>query len=418
MTIPFVRPSLLAAPPPATGTTVLANARLFDGTGSGVAEGASVSIADGSVSAIGEGGDPSSHARVIDLAGRFLMPGIIDAHAHVAVGNLPHLPEGVEQLRPGVGGYLVAAGLQRALRRGITTIRDVGSYGDTVFELRQAMRLGAFRGPRLLTCGSIVSATSPGGRHFAGMYREADGPDEMRKAAREQIRAGADFVKIMMTGARSVELENPGPSQVTSEEVTALVDEVHRLGYRVAAHCEGAEGTRLAIESGVDTVEHGLYLNQAPDLLEEMASRGQVLVPTLSFLLDVARREAESWSPHLVERCAYNLEQAQRTVAAAVNAGTPIAMGYDSSPEEEAASELGLMANAGLSPAGALVSATSAASHALGLADIVGTIEPGKLADLVVIDGDPLADLSHLVDPDRIHLVFQSGELVGGKVGE
>jgi imidazolonepropionase-like amidohydrolase len=121
------------------------------------------------------------------------------------------------------------------------------------------MRYGVFRGPRLLTCGRIVSATAPGGRLFPGMYREADGPDEMRKAVREQVRQGADYIKVMSTGARSVELEDPNPAQLTGDEIAALVDEAHRLGYRVAAHAEGLAGTELSIRLGVDTVEHGMY---------------------------------------------------------------------------------------------------------------------------------------------------------------
>src|SRR5205085_4841071 len=174
--------------------------------------------------------------------------------------------------------------LRAALRMGIGTIRDVGSIGDGVVEARQGMRYGAFDGPRMLTCGRIVSPTGPGGRFFLGMYREADGCDDVRRAAREQLRYGADFVKVMTTGARTVELEDPDPAQLTREELEALVDEAHRMGYRVCAHCEGMAGTELAVETGVDTIEHGMYLNQRPDLLERMAASGQVLVPTLSFL--------------------------------------------------------------------------------------------------------------------------------------
>ncbi len=297
---------------------------------------------------------------------------------------------------------------------GITTIRDVGAFGDTVLEARQAMRLGAFLGPRVLACGRIVSATSAGGRHFVGMYREADGPDEMRKAAREQLRRGADFVKIMMTGARSVEIENPGPSQVTHEELAALVDEVHRQGYRVAAHCEGLEGTEMAITEGVDTIEHGFYLHSRPDLLEQLATRQGVLVPTLSFLMDIAERDSDEWSDFLVERGTFNTGEAKKTLAAAMLAGVPIAMGFDSYPEERATSELGLMVDAGMSSHDALVSATSVGAKALGLDALIGTVEPGKLADLVVVDGDPIAEIGVLLDPDSIHLVFRSGEPVAG----
>lgn len=415
MSVPFLLPCLLADPDPAPGTTILTNGRLFDGTGAEVRDGVSVVVTDGRVEAVVEDdADAPEGARIIDLAGRFLMPGIIDCHCHLTIMAKPDLAEGEEALRPGVVGHIVAADLRDALRMGITTVREVGAHGDTVFEVRQAARYGAFRIPRLLISGRLVSATSPQGGHFSEMYREADGPDEMRKASREQIRRGADFVKIMTTGARSVEWENPGPAQMTRAEVAAAVDEVHRLGYRVAAHCEGLEGTRLAIEEGVDTIEHGFYLHQEPELLEQLAARRGVLVPTLTFLHDVAEHKAKEWTPHLVERGAYNVEEAHRTLAAAMEAGVPIAMGYDSSPERLATSELGLMVEAGMSPADALVSATSTAAYAIGLHGLIGTVEPGKLADLVVVDGDPLEDISVLVDADRIHLVIQSGEPVAG----
>ena len=164
----------------------------------------------------------------------------------------------------------------------MTTIRVVGSQGLLPQQARQAMRYGAFRGPRLLTCGKIISATAPGGRFYGDMYREADGPDDVRRAVREQIRAGADFVKVMTTGARSNELEDPDPLQFTDPELAAVTDEAHRLGYRVSAHAEGLDGCAAAIRHGADTIEHGMYLNQRPDLLDAMAAAGQVLVPTLS----------------------------------------------------------------------------------------------------------------------------------------
>ncbi len=411
---PFVLPCLLADPPPSSGSTVLTNARLFDATGGPVKEGATVVIEDGVIAAVDDS-PRSTGSRVIDLGGKFLMPGMIDCHAHLTTESGPELPSGVEKLRPGVVGHRAASALQKALRMGITTIREVGAYGDTILEVRQAMRLGAFRGSRLLTCGRIVSATSPGGRHFPDMYREADGPDAMRRAAREQIRAGADFVKIMTTGARSVELENPDPAQVTRAEIAALVEEVHRQGYRVAAHCEGLEGTQLAVEEGVDTIEHGFQLHRRPDLLAQMAAQGGVLVPTLSFLVDVADRRAAHWSPHLVERGGFNVAEARHTLQAALAAGVGIAMGFDSSPEELAASELGLMVEAGMSTDDALRAATSVGAQAVGLDHLIGTVEVGKLADLVVVDGNPLDDITVLVDPAGIYLVFQIGEPVAGK---
>lgn len=404
--VPFVLPALLADPAPAEKPLVLRGGRVFDGTGADPVEG-DVFVVDGRIA----DAPSAEEVTVIDLDGRFVMPGLVDVHTHLSLQPRVEMTEGMEELRPEVNGHLVAAELRRALRIGITTIRDMGAWGDEILAIRQAVRYGAFIAPRLLVCGRIVSATSPGGRHFDGMYREADGPDEMRKAAREQIRRGADLVKIMMTGARSVEYENPGPSQVTREELAALVDEVHRQGYRVAAHCEGLEGTLLAIEEGVDTIEHGFYLNQQPAYLARMAETGQTLVPTLTFLHDVVTGRQGVWSEALVERGEHNVAEANKTLLMAIDARVNIAMGFDSAPEERAASELDAMVEAGMSTRDALVAATSAGAKALGLDDLIGVIAAGMSADLIVVDGDPIDDISVLTDPERVQLVVRGGHI-------
>jgi imidazolonepropionase-like amidohydrolase len=289
------------------------------------------------------------------------------------------------------------------------------------------MRYGAFRGPRLLTCGLIISATAPGGRFYGAMYREADGPDEIRKAVREQLRAGADFIKVMTCGARSNELEDPDPTQLTDAEFAALVDEAHRMGVRVAAHVEGLDGTAAAIDHAMDTIEHGMYLNQRPELLERMAVGGQVLVPTLSGYywmaglgdaIDPVGVDGDpDMLPSLVELAHYNLEQGALSLRAARAAGVKIALGSDRDGirGDDVALELLRMIHHGLTPAEALVSATGVAADALGIGDHVGTIEPGKLADLVVLDGDPLSEPELLLDSKRIRSVIQLGTVVAGE---
>jgi imidazolonepropionase-like amidohydrolase len=243
------------------------------------------------------------------------------------------------------------------------------------------------------------------------MYRPADGPEEVRKAAREQLAAGADFVKVMATGARSVVLENPETAQLTREEVRAVVEEAHRLGHRVAAHAEGLEGARLAIEEGVDTVEHGLSLHREPALLEKMAENGQTLVPTLSTFHDVSEDHAEKYPCALVGQAERQREEAYETLAAARAAGVRIAMGFDSYPLGQNARELIRMVDGGLTPMEGIVAATSNAAEALGLGD-VGAVVPGAAADLLVLDGDPLTDPAVLLDADRIRLVVQGGEIL------
>jgi imidazolonepropionase-like amidohydrolase len=411
--LPSRLPALLADPPPAGERLWLTNALLFDGMEPSLREHAAVLVESGRIARVGDASDPvPPGATAVDLEGRTLMPGLVDAHAHVGGGFAKPAPaRGAEALRPGTLAHVLAAELREALRMGITTVRDVGSVGDLVVEARQAMRYGAFDGPRLLTCCRIVSPTGPGGRFFAGMYREADGQDDVRRAVREQLRDGADFLKVMTTGARTVELEDPDPPQLTRDELAALVDESHRLGYRVCAHCEGLAGTELAIEESVDTIEHGMYLNQRPELLERMAANGQVLVPTLSFLLRLVQ---EDWTPELVELGRHNVEQAALTLRAARDAGVRLAMGFDSSPLRDATNELLAMVEHGLTPGEALVAATSGGAYALGLAGRVGAIEPGLLADLLVVDGDPLVDPAVLCRRERIWLVCRLGRPVAG----
>jgi imidazolonepropionase-like amidohydrolase len=398
---------------------VLHSARLIDGTGAPAVEGATVVTEHGRIARAGAEGGPLPEGGVdVDLGGRTLMPGLVDAHVHVTAFDMPRTRKGQEAIAPEVRHHLITAGLRRMLRMGITTVRDVGAFGDHLLQARQAVRLGAIPGPRILACGRIVSATSAGGRLFAGMYREADGPDEMRKATREQFRRGADFIKIMTTGARSCELENSSPLQMTRAEMAAVVEEAHRMGYRVAAHCEGLDGTRMAIEEGVDTIEHGLELHRAPELLDELAGSDRVLVPTLSCFFHISENSESRWAPALVGLAHRQLEDAHRTVEAARRAGVRLAMGFDSQPNGRSALELVRLCRAGLTPMEGIVAATTGSAAACGLAGHVGSLVPGMAADLVVVDGDPLADPELLLDERRIWLVVQSGRAVAGAAME
>lgn len=391
------------------------NARLL-----GLDEPGFVAASDGRIEDVGiAAGDPPADA--IDVGGRTVLPGLIDAHVHLSSdvsrspGFGPSPPLAGEDPRPRELGWFVLAKTARALLdAGITTVRDVGSYDDEAIVLRRAVELGLVDGPRILSCGRIISATAAGGVLFGTMYREADGSDEMRKAVREQVRRGADYVKLMATGARSVLRENPEPAQLTREEMHALVDEAHRLGLRVAAHAEGLAGARLAVEEGVDTIEHGLSLHRAPEVLEQMAEKGIVLVPTLSTFHDLAERFASDFAPALVEQAKRQRDEAYETLVAARSAGVTLAMGYDSGPPGTNVLELVRMVDGGLTPLEGISAATQGSARALGLDD-VGSLEPGYVADLVVVDGDPLSDVRVLNEPDRIWLVVKAGRPVAGR---
>jgi imidazolonepropionase-like amidohydrolase len=416
-------PALIAAPAAASGRLWLTGARLFDGTGAPLRESTAILVEDGIIRRVADARERCPDgACLVDVGERVLMPGLTDAHTH-ASGRIPRTAKGAEEPLPGIAAHFLQAELRDYLRFGVTTIRVCGSQGQLPQQARQAMRYGAFRGPRLLTCGKIVSATAPGGRFYGDMYREADGPDDIRRAVREQIRAGADFVKVMTTGARSNELEDPEPLQLTEPELAAVTDEAHRLGYRVAAHAEGLDGCAAAIRHGVDTIEHGMYLHRRPDLLAAMAAAGQVLVPTLSGYywmaglgeaIDEATAQAHpDMPPVLAELAERNLREGSASMRAAQQAGVKIALGSDMSLA--VGLEIQRMVAHGLTPAQVLVAATSTAAQALDLGEHIGTVSEGKLADLIIVDGDPLADPRLLADPARIWLVLQGGVPVAGQ---
>ncbi len=291
---------------------ILANARVIDGLG-GVMERATVRVAENRIAEVEAGADvePKPGGEVIDLSGRTLMPALIDAHIHFS--SYPTLPEplrGEEPRAPALRYFELANHACALVEMGVLTVRDVGSGDDHALHLRQAIQLGLCQGPRVLACGRIVSATSLGCRIFTTMYRPADGCDEARKAVREQLMMGADFVKVMTTGARSVVLEDPEPAQLTRKEVRTIVEEAHRMGSRVAAHVEGMEGGRIAVEEGVDTIEHGLSLHREPELLDRIASNGQFLVPTLSTFHNLSQDIAEKYPCVLVDQAMRQREEA------------------------------------------------------------------------------------------------------------
>lgn len=397
---------------------VLWNANVIDARSPSPRERRCITVRGRQIAEVGAAAGSRPPDGAVDLGGRYVLPGLIDAHIHLTdkplrLGDMaPPKPREGEDPRARELAYFVLANSARAfLRYGITTVRDVGCYDDAAIVLRDAIRLGLTAGPRVLVCGRIISATSPGGRIFESMYEEADGPWEMRRCVRRQVRRGADYIKVMAGGARSVAREDPEKAQLTREEMDAVVDEAHRLGLRVAAHAEGLAQVRLAVEAGVDTVEHGLSLHRAPDLLEAMARRGTVLVPTLTTFRDLAERLADHFVPDLVEQAKRQQEEAGRTLLAARDAGVTIAMGFDSGPPGQDALELVRMVEGGLTAHEALTAATIGSARALGLTD-TGTIEAGWAADLVILNSNPLEDVAALTRQANVWMVVKDGRVV------
>jgi imidazolonepropionase-like amidohydrolase len=378
----------------------LTGALVVDGTGGGPRENATIVLAGGRIASVG-GSVPPADAEVIDVQGRTLLPGLIDAHVHLSsLGGIP----------PELRAYGLANAMRNLLKGGITTVRDLGAYGDSLQRLRDAVRLGLCEAPRLVLCGQVISATCAGARAFPGMYREANGVTELRSAVREQVAAGADVIKVMATGALTVAGEDINPAQLVREELVALVEEGHRLGLPVASHAEGADGIRLSVEAGADTIEHGEEGHLVPEVLAAMAEHGTILVPTLSVFDHVA--ESDAYPAWMRERGRRLGESARLTVEAARKYGVAIAMGADAPPPGGNAQELVRLADAGLTPLEALAAATGVAARACRVDGQVGTVEPGKVADLIVVDGNPLTDLRILTDPRRLWLVIQGGTVL------
>lgn len=358
--------------------------------------------------------DTGDVAVKLDLEGGFALPGLIDAHVHLAGSG-----EADSQFRaPGGDGAMalkILRNAQRNLAAGITTVRDLGGWNELEFTVREWIRRGEFAGPRMCLAGRFISISEAGADYYEGMYRVADGVDEVRKAVREQVKHGADLVKIGVTGAVLVESGEPGVTHFNLDEIRALVEEAAKFGRRVAAHAHGIDGIRMALEAGVHSIEHGTFLHRDPDAIRFMAGQGVFLVPTLKVGWDVIHANDPAIPEWILEKNRATQDDAERSLKLAYEAGVPIAMGSDVGTPLNVHGENGLeiywMAQAGMSAMDAIVAATGTSARLLGWESRLGTLEPGKAADLIVLDENPLDDLRLLADRRHLQLVMKDGRI-------
>lgn len=403
-------------------TLVLTGATLIDGTGAAPVSDAAVVIDGERIVAAGprRGISWPADAQVIDATGRTIIPGLIDAHDHLASHGYGLATRfGLDE--PSSTAHLrTARVLTETLAMGYTTVRDAGGL-DSGFKL--AVEQGLLQGPRLMLAIQIVSPTggigdrvSPSGHGCCAVFDPllpnavANGPDAVRDVVRMMVRAGADVIKTATTGgASSRPGHGPKDAAFTLEEMQALCAESHAQGRRVLCHALGGPGLRTAITAGVDSIEHGCYLDEEPDLMRQMADRGVFLVPTLT----VYAYHRESPAPHVRARARELHKHHVATVQRALELGVPIAAGTDAGGHghPKNALELGHLIEAGLTPMQALQSATQWAAKCLGLEKDLGTLEKGRLADLVLVDGNPLDDVKVLLEPERIQLVVKGGAI-------
>ena len=405
---------------------VLKNARLIDGTGTAPIDGATIVIHDNRIEAVTtrNQSDWPAAAEVFDVSGMTVLPGLIDCHDHMANHrySLEHRwrldePQSTRHLR-------TAAVLKQTLAAGYTMIRDAAGC-DVGF--KRAIGEGLIDGPRLVLSLSIISpiggigdAVSPSGLPLDDcccipgdpLLPESvcNSPDDVRQVVRKMVRAGADVIKTATTGgASSRPGHGPLDAAFSLAEMEALVAESHALGRRVMCHALGGPGLRTALAAGVDSIEHGCYLDEDATLLGQMAVQGTFFVPTLTVYV----YHRESPAPHVRERAVALHAHHVASVRRALELGVPIAAGTDAGGHghPKNALELKYLVEAGLSPMQALRAATQGAAACLGLEREIGTVEKGRLADLVLVAGNPLDDVTLLLDPARIELVVKGGAI-------
>jgi len=367
-----------------------------------------------SVGAIGDQRLPAD-ATVIDLPNAAILPGLIDAHTHITFNpNFGYSRLAISVPREALTG---ARNAKVTLEAGFTTIRNVGASGYADVALRDAVNAGDVPGPRMLVSGPALSIT--GGHcdnnmlpfeYHATDGGVADGVEAVQHKTREIIKYGADLIKVCATGGVLSHGDNPQASQYTLEEMKAIVADAHRLGRKVAAHAHGAEGIRWASMAGVDSIEHGSYIDDAA--IAEMKKNGTYLVPTL-YLMDWFYENAEKIGTpaELIAKGKEVMPAARKNVARAFAAGVKVGFGTDAAvyPHGLNAHEFAVIVKLGLTPLQAIQSATINDADLLGWSDKVGTIEPGKWADIIAVDGDPLADVTTL---ERVKFVMKGGEVV------
>jgi imidazolonepropionase-like amidohydrolase len=396
-------------------TVVIRAARIIDGRGGAPIVDGAILVRGDRIERVGAG-SISGGDRVIDLGKATVLPGLIDLHTHLTDEVGTNWERALLTTTPGKAAIFGAKNAADTLMAGFTTCRDMGPTWPYVdVDLKYAIEKGAVPGPRLMVAGNYVSSTGGAGdaRQFS-IYVDvpivqnlADGVDAVRRVVRENFKHGADFVKILATGAVMSRGIPPGAQQYSDEELSVAVEEARRWGRFVAAHAHGADGIKAALRAGVRTIDHGSMLDDEGAQL--LKAKGAYFAPTLYVGRTILEDHGELNIPaHQVER-----ERAMRGVQEqafrrALAAKLPIVFATDAGvfPHGRNAREFALRVGLGQSPMAAIEGATRLAAEAIGWADRVGTLEPGRYADLIAVSGDPLADITEL---ERVKFVMKGG---------
>jgi len=395
---------------------VLAGGTLIDGTGRDPIENAAVHVRDKRIAWVGTRADmpgEAKQAEQVDASGKWILPGLIDAHIHVCWNGEESIFDLLHRDRDSIVLEAVRT-VKRVLASGTTTVRDIGGHDYVEMALRQAINAGFIEGPRMKTSGKVIAMTG-GHAHF--IAREADGPDEVRKAAREQIKAGADTIKLMATGGSATPGQDIHASQLTLEEMAAAVQAAHAMGRTAAAHAHGTGGIKNGLLAGLDSIEHGTYLNE--ETADLMLERNASLVMTLGVAYPDLSGDLTPVQQADVKRRGANIDKAQAQGRALIELarakGVHLGSGSDAGGNPLAphrfsmARELELMVEYGIAPMEALTIATCNNARVLRWENEIGSVETGKLADLLLLEADPLADIKNV---RKVTAVYKGGALV------
>jgi imidazolonepropionase-like amidohydrolase len=405
------------------------HARVIDGRNRPPVEDGFVRVEDGRIAAAGamaQLGRAREGAAVADVGGAALLPGLVDCHAHLVYAGFRRF-EDIDRCPVETAAINAVLNAATLLRAGYTTVRDLGTIGNVAVAVRDAVAGGRIPGPRVVASGRILHPTAGLADTLpacwatdCGFGQRVDGPHEMVKAIRGQVRGGVDNVKLGASGAEGSPHAHTWMTTMNHEEMAVAVGEAHRWGRTVAVHCQSGESVKSALRAGADTIEHGTRLDE--EAIDLLRTSGAVLVPTLSTLHSVLELGATLDLPAKQrEEMAVNRPLWLESFRRAREAGVPIAAGGDIGnryPHGSNARELEFLVQAGLSPLEAIHAATGMAARALHRQDTLGAIAPGLVADLLLLDGDPLADIRVLQDHARIRLVLQGGRAVAGSLHE
>jgi imidazolonepropionase-like amidohydrolase len=387
---------------------ILRDVRLIDGRGA-VETDAAIRFdpESGRIEAVGEA-EPQGEERSVSLPGHTVLPGLVDAHVHFSLSGQATVEDVVGTTDADL--TLTEAGNARTtLEAGVTGVRAMGARGLDV-QLKRAIERGDVVGPRMIANCRSITITGGHGHHLG---REVDGPVECRRAVREQVKQGAEFIKFMATGGVTTPGTDPRTLSFTEEEIEALVDEAHRRGVHIATHAHGAEGVKATVAAGVDTVEHGTFLDE--EAIEMLVENEVTLVPTLSAAYRITRNTERATKESLRKSGPVH-ERHTDSFSSAVEAGVRIAGGTDvGTPfnyHGTNSTEISFMIEHGMEPIDAITAMTSTAAETIGLED-AGVLEPDAHADLLVVEGNPLEDVSLLREPTA---VFKGGEPVSGRL--